>query len=493
MLKGASAALAPLMDVETQRLIDRLGELGIDWRPAPGKEAGVPKVEATLRVGSPDGKIDPGRTTAVTMTVVNHGTAPIHRLRAVTKAETFDGREFIFGRVAPGETRSFTVDARPSLAMHALTDEVTWLWIADDGPTPPPTVGRLEIRDVPRPRFGFSWHVIDDGTGESRGNGDGIVQAGEEIELLVRVKNIGDGPTSDLWISRNGGKDVDAEDEGVPAARPRKGAQVILRNADDTASLFLVKGSEQFSLEPGGEWTGRLRFRLNPDAEAGAAKAELTVIDDRFWSIVTTKIDLPVQTGVDALTATRKVMRPKGGAVVLRAAASDSAAIVATAREPFQVDGKVGGWFRVPLQAGGNGFVLASGLSGAGRNDQPLPIDAGFAYAPPVVMLEAGAGDHVAVGDKLRIRGTIRDDGVVKDVSVYMRGPDPDPWRKVAWIPLGKAGEAALDVEVPLQDGANTVEIVARDDALLQGSTSFGLYRQRATAARAGEAEAVVR
>ncbi len=41
------------------------------------------------------------------------------------------------------------------------------------------------------PRFAYTVQVIDDGSGNSVGNGDGRIQKGEAVDLLVTVKNVG--------------------------------------------------------------------------------------------------------------------------------------------------------------------------------------------------------------------------------------------------------------------------------------------------------------
>ena len=69
----------------------------------------------------------------------------------------------------------------------------------------------LNIEGKPRPLFAYSYQTVDD----VKGNKDGLVQLGEKVRLLVKVKNIGQGAA--------------LQDRGHPAQRP--GQEGILISA----------------------------------------------------------------------------------------------------------------------------------------------------------------------------------------------------------------------------------------------------------------------
>ena len=167
--------------------------------------------------------------------MTNDSEVPIHRLRAVAEGDFLHGREFAFGRVAPGEAKTFEVTTWPALWLHSRTEEVTWKFEAQSGPVPPDLVGRLRITEVPHPRFALAYQVIDDGSGESVGNGDGLLQRGEKVDLLVTVENVGDGATADLWKAERGLLDAQEDADGDGRADDPS-AFVRLRNGSGVHS-----------------------------------------------------------------------------------------------------------------------------------------------------------------------------------------------------------------------------------------------------------------
>src|SRR5204863_6678463 len=49
----------------------------------------------------------------------------------------------------------------------------------------------VNIRGSSRPMFAYSYQILDDGSGNSAGNGDGRIQKGEAVDLALTIKNVG--------------------------------------------------------------------------------------------------------------------------------------------------------------------------------------------------------------------------------------------------------------------------------------------------------------
>jgi carboxyl-terminal processing protease len=483
MLKAAPAVLKQALGDREARLQQQLLALGIDWSPAPaGASNGTPGQPAPARVdldvGSPDGMLTPGVTNRVTLSVTNTGDKPIFRLRAVTartdgEDHFFEGREFLFGRVDPGQTQKFTVKLRPFLGLDPSTEEVTWHFFADGGPAPRPFVGRMRIREVPRPRFAFSWQLVDDGSGTSKGNGDGLLQPGEEPDLLVTVQNAGNGPTADLWYAS-----LPTPAEEAEEWKEKGSAFAQIRNKSGEA-IFLLHGNENFRLQAGESHTARLHFRVAQDlGDRRSLDAEILCGDEGFYEFVESRIEIPVFTASDAIASLDRTMRPKSESVAVRSGASELTPVVATAEGPVQVDGRLGSWMRTSLPWGGSGWLAASDLAPAGRNDKPVPPKATLSHSPPVIQLAENPGGSVTVSPQLSIGGEVLDDGDVKDFFVFVNG------RKVSYEPVKDGtGRWPFQLTVDLRPGENRVEIYARDQDDHRGGISLGVYRETATAA----------
>ena len=61
----------------------------------------------------------------------------------------------------------------------------------DQGELPSKAVSELSFRELPRPAFAFTMQVQDACASCNR---DGLVQKGEQVELLLDVTNTGKGP-----------------------------------------------------------------------------------------------------------------------------------------------------------------------------------------------------------------------------------------------------------------------------------------------------------
>jgi carboxyl-terminal processing protease len=85
-----------------------LQPLRINWEDGP--DAAGSNLAVEVRTSRPENQGAPGEPFELTVTVTNRGTAPVYRLRANTKSDNplFENRELVFGRVNPGETRTWT-------------------------------------------------------------------------------------------------------------------------------------------------------------------------------------------------------------------------------------------------------------------------------------------------------------------------------------------------------------------------------------------------
>ena len=498
MLKAAGPTLDKLFRARQVELQDALGDVGIDWSLPPGsrgrRSRGVVKTDAEalasveMFVDAEDGVLEPGIESRVRLRVRNDGRRALHRLRAVTEGDFFGGREFFFGKVPAGETREFSVAVKPALWLNARADEVTWHFFSDSGPSLKPFVSRLRIKDVPHPRFAFAHQIIDDGSGQSRGNGDGLLQPGEEIELVVTVLNQGQGATSDLWLAKRvaeGAKPAlpshRAEDDeekkaGTDVESVKKNGFIRLRNRSGDL-IFLTKGSADFSLQPGGETTARLHFRVAEDpAGKDAVKVDLTVGDSKFLEILNTELELPLFKPEGAVKEAEGFVLPSSDAVVVRGGASAHSDVVGSLAKASAYDGRLGTWVRVPLPWGGKGWIPSTDVKFSRRAKETGAITQVFSSSPPRVELAESPGGTVVTSDQLKITGFAQDDRELRDLFVFVNE------KKISYEAMDdNVKDYSFSFEIPLDEGENRVEVFARDDEDHLQAASFGVYRERKT------------
>ncbi|HZH02593.1 MAG TPA: S41 family peptidase, partial [Myxococcaceae bacterium] len=187
MLQTGKSFLQERRRAEEERINGAIEALGVDWKPGP-----TPKnvqLTATLKPGS-EKRIMAGDVLELEVTVENRGTDVVRRLRAWTDSENpfLDKREFVFGAVKPGERRSWKVPVKLPKELTARRDEVSVKFYDDRGLLPEAVSSEMSFGELPRPAFAFNWQVNDACPGC---NGDGLIQRGEQVELLLDVTNSG--------------------------------------------------------------------------------------------------------------------------------------------------------------------------------------------------------------------------------------------------------------------------------------------------------------
>jgi len=412
-----------------------LRKMGVDWSPAPAKGGGSPRedaaVKATARVR---GKAEPGRKLELTARVTNGGSDTIYRLRAVTASDNplLAGRELAFGKLAPGQSRSWTAVMEIPRVYSARIDPVTLQFSAQRGPVPAPVSVDVEIPDRPTTKIAYAWHL------EDLGNGNGYVEAGEDLRMVVELTNIGDRPTYDLDVDLSAKPGVDIrkghfEVEPVPVGRTVRG-QFDLKVADD------------FPLDE-----ARLRLMVG---EWVPAKPPVSL------DLLSREIALPVSAAMprSASASGTVTVATKGEASLL--ASPDAASRVTARAEPgasFRVDGRSKGFFRVVLEDGMHAWIAepATRPGGDGKGRCSLA-----SIRPPRIHIDGKKALDTA-GESYRLAGWASHDDGERDVIVFVGD------RKVAYLPNRDAaspGRMEFALDVPLADGANQVTVVARHD-----------------------------
>jgi carboxyl-terminal processing protease len=457
-LEAARTFVAERRAEEDRHLQEKLAQLGIDW--SSGSSAGTPR--AVVTVTPPPGKrLQAGETVPWTVTVENHGDAPFYRLRAwslVEKDPLFDRREFVFGLVKPGEKRSWTAPLKLPKGLDSRRDEVTLHFEEDSGRAPPDVTTSLDVVEQPKPIFAFSAQVEDEATG----NGDGLVERGEEIALRVDVKNEGGGTSGDKTY-------------------------VSLKNLGDE-KIFIKKGRAVLgALKPGEVKSATLQLEVKRGIKLEQVPLRLMVVDEKLDEYVSEKIELPVQVESPAQAATNGAVRILTAELLLRSGASAGSAPIALARRGtvLPVLARYGDFYKVEWQKGRLGFAAAADVqpvTKARREGSAVEI---WQREPPRITLatDPARGAPVVDGDKWRVEGkasvpsaTVAAVGNrLRDVFIFVNE------QKIFFKVVPEAN-AALQMDfaadVPLKPGNNTVTVFAREDEDFQSRRTIVVHRR---------------
>ncbi|MCE9667341.1 S41 family peptidase [Myxococcus stipitatus] len=442
---------------EETRINNAIAGLGVDWSPGP-----TPKnvqLAATL-TPSPDAKIPAGDLLEMVVTAENKGQEPLKRVRAWTESDNafLDRREFIFGALNPGEKKSWKVKVRLPKDLTSRRDDVTVRFFDDHGALPETRVSELNFAELPRPAFAFNWQVVDDC---AACNGDGAVQRGESVAVLLDVTNVGAGTALDSFTQ--------------------------IKNGGD-ANIFIEQGRFKLGeLKPGETKTARFQVELKKGFKGDSFPLKLAIIDEPLEEFVMEKMMLPVK---DNPVAT---LEPKKGAVRVSDKAELFASPEAEARPVAKLNAATvlsteavtKGFYRVELDKGRFAFVRSQDARDVKAGKPAAPK---LAWAttrrPPDIKLDAdpSAGGLVANGEKFTLSGVVTDPNglldvyvLVNDQKVYFKGVDPKG---------GEPNSLKFSTEFALKEGNNNVLVVARESTDFASRRTLVIRRRPAEVAQ---------
>src|SRR5467141_475310 len=379
---------------EQEKVRKALEAMGLNWAKAPQAAAAAPAgapaaqppapVRVTAELRAP--RTQSGDTMELAVTAHNNGTAPIYRLRAFTKSDNtiLDRREFVFGQLQPHEKRTWTVPVKVPRYMPSRRDDVTVKFEDEQGDAIEDVRGESDIQELPRPSFAWSWQLA----GPS--SPDGLLHKGEQVELILDVKNIGQGKAYDAFAAL---KNLSEEKINVKKGRTKLGP--IAPGETRTAT---------FILEP----------KKGLDEAPVAVRLELG--DKETWELEKEKLLLPVGALVPASPSVSSV-RVQVDTNVLSAALETSDKMASVKKGAvLAAKGKVGAFYRVEWQKGRVGFLPAAAAKDATRGAKPTlaKVVALTQREPPFIKLtnvDTSKGGVEVDSDHLTLTGIAGDPG----------------------------------------------------------------------------------
>lgn len=254
---------------DAQSSIDAaLKTFGINWEEV--KPAGEPKL--TLAYNLISGKsrvlrVKAGNKIELELAATNSGTGPYSRLIAVGQSDIpfLSNREFVFGRLDPGETRTWTVpiELPESLPSEDLAMDVTF----EEGnrQTIQPLNIIIPTDELPEPAFAFSFKTLNLAK-------DKPWPVGGSIPIDFEITNTGKG---------RAGKDT-----------------VASLSSECGEGIFIEKGRANLGeMLPDTIRRAQFKFHLTNAEKPSKCEMKLTIADLKRFSVLTKKLELALQTG----------------------------------------------------------------------------------------------------------------------------------------------------------------------------------------------------
>jgi carboxyl-terminal processing protease len=183
-----------IQQAEQQKLITAaMAKLGIDWSVVPIDGKVSLKVKSSMLSGKKVVSIArAGEKVRLKIEVTNTGNAPYSRLIATSEIEDasfLTDREFVFGLLKPGETRSWSVPIEMPKAVPTEKYRLNIIFKDAHGTEIEPTKMMVPVLAAPQPVFAFKYRLS--------GTPKGVpIKAKTPLNLNTTITNIGKGISS---------------------------------------------------------------------------------------------------------------------------------------------------------------------------------------------------------------------------------------------------------------------------------------------------------
>lgn len=441
---------------DLEQAIGIMSQGKIDWSKCP--EGLAPYPEAKMEIG---GKAKANETVIFKIDVSNKkGKGDCCRMQAIIKSDEpyFNNQRILLGRLKTGQEiaveRSYEI---PRL----WRDRIIPLTITFDeqyGNIPESIKATLNIEGLPRPALSYSYQIFDDGSVNSTGNGDGILQKGEAVDIEVTVNNTGSGPANDVtaYLGFN-----DTAVEGIRIM---------------TTQLSLG------DLMPNESKKGRFNVQIKRTAQVNEVKFNIKIDEKGLQEETSYVVNLKVGASTEskAITMNPKSAYVTGEEITVRAgASSDSGARFKLKKDSaLNIIGQMGDWYKVDLGSERYGWAFKNDLSFARPTETtstpsatPTVIQV-VQQSPPIIALASPSRLVMeTTEDSIKISGTAADDRSVEKVEIQVNNKVVKSLNTRGITIVGKTeipGERVSNYQfeyvLPLQKGSNEIKVVAYDD-----------------------------
>jgi hypothetical protein len=433
-----------------------------------GKPQLPPYPIAQLSILPQTGVVQAGESIQLNLKIENKGKGALYGLCGRIKSDhpKMDDKPLPFGKIEQKETKSvnFKLDIPHTEKSQKVSFEITFFEQNDY--IPDPIKGTFYIEEKPKPQFVYSCQPIDDNSGNSVGNGDGRIQKGEAVDLLLTIKNVGGNPTEELTAQISSPK-ITGLELNIPQIKIGK-------------------------LEPNKHTSIRLTF--SPKKTYRPAKIALGLIfEDKYWEIKNdSEVVFPLEESIGPqIMELKMVATPLEKETVIRGGAGQNTSIIAKIEKggTLLVTGQLGDWYRVELPDGLKGWLPSNVVTIAKKRitdeeaketlttAQPAVIRVYEQTPPSIALFSPNVTSLQTPAGKLTIQGLITDDKEIKEVNIKVNG-ETIFTRGIAIVPADrKQKEMKIEEDIPLREGENIITIIATDNDGLTARKDISVER----------------
>lgn len=452
MLNDVKPLLKRVTDEQLLLIQEQLRVRNVDWAAGPTV---IQPLSVEIVSNKSDNRVEAGGTIEITARVTNNGDQPLYRVRADSRSDynLLDNREFVFGRIAPKQTREWTIKLDVPNEDPSRIDQIALKLWADTVDLETEATAKVRIDGLERPHWGFSWWIDD----TEHGNGDGLLQVGEQVVFNMLIRNTGAGDASET-VS-------------------------YIRNRSD-AALFIHEGRHTIdALRAGDTSLSTFSFTVQSAPEEGFVKLDAEVLDTKFREYISEELQIPV---VGASDGPR--LQDVQGSAQITASTAPIYPAPDTDREPIaeasrsarvSVDATAEGWYRIRWADGRLGWLPEGAARLRSQPAEPnTDVRDRLQFQAPIIDIEQDILN--VTSNRFTLRGIVSDESKVQDYYVLVNSrvtPFRRQTAKRAYRAVG-APSATIEISVPLLPGNNEIIIVARDDENVSSTARLHVFRR---------------
>jgi hypothetical protein len=446
--------------VLAEKIKRRGGEIGPAPSPPPLPEAelSIRPLEATA-----------GSDVTLVVKVTNKGKGPLYRLQGKTRSAdpAFDGHLFYLGKIEGGQSAEDVVNFKIPRDRGDAGISTTVEFEEYNGFTPDSLKAIVAVKGLPRPRFAYTHQIIDDGSGNSVGNGDGRIQKGEAVDLLITLKNVGSIAAQYTW--------AEITSPGI------KG-------------LSIQGGRVEFgTLKPDETKTARVNLSVRKELTAAELPLKLFIRDEGMTDMLDEGLKLAVDSRLPPqIVATNKLVAVKEASAKIHSGAGPETSVIASAArdQPLAVTGELGNWYRVQISEKEVGWVAKAEVAEppvTAKGEMPVPTVRGpavvklFQNAPPVIALASPTEGQQVTADRIQLIGAAASEKGVARVEVRVNGQLIAKQEGRGVAVRATEGEKTSSLEfserLPLKEGKNEIVVTAFDRENLTATRTVTVTR----------------
>jgi carboxyl-terminal processing protease len=438
---------------EEVKISDALNTLDIDW--STGETIALPSVTTNLHLVPSNGKLKASEELKIEISVTNNSKGTLYQLRGITESKNLliDKHEFVFGKIETGMTKTSSKTIKIPQNSLSRKDELLIKFSEFNEHAPEDIKSAISIDAQPKPVFSYSYQIIDEGEGLT-GNGDGIIQKGEIVDLVLFVKNIGKG----------------ASEKNIIALRDLNHKEV-----------FIEKGKMELGeLLPGESKSFKLKLSVRDTLEAASFSVDITIADTTFGTRISGKLEFNVDqnNNGEKIQLTDKVLKVTDNYVPIYNGKSLSTPIIAYASNGTILmadkETQAWTWCRVKMPEGRFGWIPSDNveISTLAESKQQTVPELFLQNVPPQIELDTQDLHDTFRQEYLSLSGTARDDNTIKYVYILVND-DKVFYRSNRGASETDKSNLSFASNIPLEDGPNIISIVTRDDQDLLSTKSF--------------------